>query len=672
MVVSNNFGFGVSSNAVLTVNPSLACDPLPYGIVGWWRAEGSAADAIGSASGTLIGNETYGAGEDGLGFMGDGFGDGVLVTNNTALQLQTLTIETWVQRASTNQVSQGSGGNGIIAGFGGGGYLLYLDSGGHPIFAKLGDAPALAGSVAITDTSFHHLAVSLGAGVLNLYLDGVNVGMAGYNPSFTFSSGFGIGFRPDNNDNSFLGTIDELSIYDRALAATEVQAIYNARSGDKCIHNPPVIGLQPTNQSAYLGTTAAFSVFASSTTTLFYQWSFNSTNVPGATNATLILPEVQISSAGNYSVVISNADGVTVSSNAELTLIPTPPCDPPPSGLVGWWRGESNAFNYAGNGDGILVGNENYSPGEVGLGFAGDGTGDGVLVTNITELQLQTLTIEGWVRRTSSSVVSFGSGGNGVIAGFGNGGYLLFLDSSGRPNFARLGDPSTSSGSVLINDINFHHLAATLGSGVLKIYLDGTNTDIFAFSSVFTFSSGLGIGLRHDNNDNSFFGTIDELSIYNRALASNEVMAIYQAAQGGKCYVPSAPIITQQPTNETLLAGGTIALAATVVGTPPIYFQWYFDGSGIPGATNTTLLVNNAQANDAGGYSLVATNPLGSTNSSDAAVKVIIVTVYVNGQSQTNDQATFSGMVTLQFSNYYSDGYIFYTLDGTTPTPFSP
>ncbi len=42
-------------------------------------------------------------------------------------------------------------------------------------------------------------------------------------------------------NNSFLGEIDELSIYNRALAASEIQAIYNAGSAGKCNELPPLI-----------------------------------------------------------------------------------------------------------------------------------------------------------------------------------------------------------------------------------------------------------------------------------------------------------------------------------------------------------------------------------------------------------------------------------------------
>jgi hypothetical protein len=55
----------------------------------------------------------------------------------------------------------------------------------------------------------------------------------------------------------FNGRLDEVSIYDRALSATEIASIYNAGSAGKC--KQPYILVQPTNQAAILGGTAAFS-----------------------------------------------------------------------------------------------------------------------------------------------------------------------------------------------------------------------------------------------------------------------------------------------------------------------------------------------------------------------------------------------------------------------------
>ena len=86
----------------------------------------------------------------------------------------------------------------------------------------------------------------------------------------------------------------------------------------------PVITQQPSNQVAVVGTTAQFSVAAIGTKPFLYQWTFNQANITNATNATLILNNVQLTNAGTYAVMISNIIGSTTSSNANLTVYAVP------------------------------------------------------------------------------------------------------------------------------------------------------------------------------------------------------------------------------------------------------------------------------------------------------------------------------------------------------------
>jgi hypothetical protein len=116
------------------------------------------------------------------------------------------------------------------------------------------------------------------------------------------------------------GIIDEVSIYNRALSTNEIAAIYDAGSGGKCPPITPSITTQPTNQTVVVGGTASFSVTASGTSPLSYQWSFNTTNIVGATNSLLVLTNVQLSQAGNYAVLVTNLYGSILSSNVVLTV----------------------------------------------------------------------------------------------------------------------------------------------------------------------------------------------------------------------------------------------------------------------------------------------------------------------------------------------------------------
>ena len=88
---------------------------------------------------------------------------------------------------------------------------------------------------------------------------------------------------------------------------------------------PPVIVMQPVNRTVSSGGTVTFSVTAGGTPPLSYQWSCNGTNLMGATNTTLTLTNVQFFQAGNYALLVTNAFGSVLSSNASLTVLAVPP-----------------------------------------------------------------------------------------------------------------------------------------------------------------------------------------------------------------------------------------------------------------------------------------------------------------------------------------------------------
>src|SRR6266850_283483 len=83
---------------------------------------------------------------------------------------------------------------------------------------------------------------------------------------------------------------------------------------------PPAIGTQPASRTNFIGTTATFSVNATGTAPLSYQWQLNGAKIGGATSSSFTLDNVQAFAAGNYAVVITNVAGVVASSVAVLTV----------------------------------------------------------------------------------------------------------------------------------------------------------------------------------------------------------------------------------------------------------------------------------------------------------------------------------------------------------------
>jgi hypothetical protein len=83
---------------------------------------------------------------------------------------------------------------------------------------------------------------------------------------------------------------------------------------------PPSISTEPTAQAATVGGTVTFSVAASGSLSLTYQWLKNGVAISGATGSVLTLTDLQASDAGSYAVIVSDGTTQIVSSAANLTV----------------------------------------------------------------------------------------------------------------------------------------------------------------------------------------------------------------------------------------------------------------------------------------------------------------------------------------------------------------
>jgi endonuclease/exonuclease/phosphatase family metal-dependent hydrolase len=88
---------------------------------------------------------------------------------------------------------------------------------------------------------------------------------------------------------------------------------------------PPAITTQPSSQTVLASQPATFSVAATGTAPLNFQWLFGGTNISGATTNPFVIASAQSGDAGNYSVIITNATGSVTSSPAALTVLVTNP-----------------------------------------------------------------------------------------------------------------------------------------------------------------------------------------------------------------------------------------------------------------------------------------------------------------------------------------------------------
>lgn len=120
--------------------------------------------------------------------------------------------------------------------------------------------------------------------------------------------------------------------------------------------SPPSITAQPVGGSVTEGDTFTFTVVASGTGTLAYQWKHGGVDIGGATGSTLSLSPAQLTDAGDYQVAVSNSAGTITSATATLTVAPllvAPTITTPPANVT-IHVGESLTLNVVASGTGPL------------------------------------------------------------------------------------------------------------------------------------------------------------------------------------------------------------------------------------------------------------------------------------------------------------------------------
>jgi hypothetical protein len=659
------------------------CVSPPSGLVGWWRGEGDATDSAGSNNGTIHGGVTFAAGMVGPAFSLNGVDGWIEIPDDPSLNFSPtspMSIELWafpvVQQSIAHFVGKRDPSCGSSFE-----YQLGVDPNAGLFFNGSSGGGVFTGQQLPLNT-WTHLAATFDGNNFTFYTNGVLAG-----------SGTGT-LGPANNDSLAIGTsggcpffqglIDEMSLYNRALSQTEIQSIYLAQQAGKCsTPTAPYIITQPMDQAPAADSEIMLSVLGAGTYPLSYQWSYNGTNLTGATNASLIFSNIQLQASGVYQVSVSNDFGQALSDAATVSVF-SPVCTASPPGLVSWWAGEGNGNDNMGTNNGSLVNGVGFKPGVVGQAFRMNGTNQYVKIPKSASLDIRDqITIDFWMNSDPSNAI--GSAFEGLVTSD-----FYFVEMDTTPGHVGINfSISTNNGGFFpsTSDLNerglifpageWHHVAATYDGTNMQTYLDGQPSGnprpwsgpispMLANSFIAIGSEDGRTTCPNCHGTRYYKGLIDEVDIFNRALSSNEIMAIYNSYGAGKC--PFAPAFVSQPQNSTVKAGASITLAAAAAGSNPLAYQWQFDSINLAGATNTWLTLTNVQPSNAGTYSVTVTNSLGSATSSNALLKVEVITVLGNGQVLSNAQYTFANPITVQLLNFFTNGDIFYTLDGTTPS----
>ena len=230
-----------------------SCVVPPAGIVGWWPANGTANDAVAGNNGQLAGDATFAPGVVGQGFRLDGSGDYVEIPDSPALKPAHMSVEAWVRFDSLNTpiVSQfGALGlqyivfkkNSRIFNFEAYALRKQRDGGIDRLAFSVADINGTGGTAPAFSTTvvavgeFYHVVGTYNGSHVRIYVNGVLEGQAavsvnvdyGTRPVFIGTSGETV------FDGKLNGIVDEASIYNRALDAAEIAALYAAGAAGKC------------------------------------------------------------------------------------------------------------------------------------------------------------------------------------------------------------------------------------------------------------------------------------------------------------------------------------------------------------------------------------------------------------------------------------------------------
>ena len=265
--VKNNTTGAISSNeslagdtasaslAVVAPSPAFiqksfaACMTPPSAMAAWWPGDGNANDIVGSNQGSYGG--AFAAGKVGQAFSLDG-SDSVSITHTSQLDFgptDSFSVDAWINTSSvpdpeaamilsltyhcTNELIALQVGADAANNVG---EFVIRDNNGNQV--------TLLTPGSVKDGTFHHLAGvrDVATQTVRLYLDGVLVDSKPDITTGTFTRADAqdtIGQRPTCGTNEFfVGLIDEVEVYRRALSDSEVKALFNVGSAGKCKATP--------------------------------------------------------------------------------------------------------------------------------------------------------------------------------------------------------------------------------------------------------------------------------------------------------------------------------------------------------------------------------------------------------------------------------------------------
>lgn len=328
--------------------------------------------------------------------------------------------------------------------------------------------------------------------------------------------------------------------------------------------------------------------------------------------------------------------GLTVATMAQSV-----PSYVPTNGLVGWWPFNGNANDESGNGNNGTVNGATLTTdrlGNVNAAYSFDGIDD-YISFNTSNLPYANSdrTISIWfLKQNNNSVwshtaLAYGSASqsNAIMISVGNNNLLTvqgWADDIG----------TNQSSSNIWENILF-----SISSGVGNIYYNGNLLTTQVISNWNTIQSVFYCGTRCDLSNSFFYGNIDDIGIWNRALTQQEITDLYYGCQLS---------INTQPTNQTININNNSQFVVSS-SDPGATYQWQTDlGVGFQnlnsvgqysGTTNDTLTVSNVTMSNNNQPFRCIVNSGSCSDTSNVAVLTVNNNVGINETSQDKPFSVF-------------------------------
>ncbi len=240
-------------------------------------------------------------------------------------------------------------------------------------------------------------------------------------------------------------------------------------------------------------------------------------------------------------------DGALYVSEFDSDLIwrvAPPTCLPQPAGLVSWWPGDGNPEDAVGRNDAAAMGGLGYAKGMVGQAFDLDGSSAFAQVVAPAGLPLGNAprTLALWFKtprnlssETESALFQYGSDTDGRMFGL-----ISSRNAAGRLYF--FGYNRDVAGNTPLAPETWYHAAVTYDGATVTLYLNGQPDGSRSVELHTTLNAnGLTIGYRPGSA--RWLGQLDEVMLFDRALAPDEIAAMYAAGSAGVCQ-PRRPDLT--------------------------------------------------------------------------------------------------------------------------------